>query len=254
MIAVVTEVSRFYFEVVRELKKRNQDFLSLMLDQKIPSYVDVIITTGEERERIDFENVVSGGDIPFLVDEAIGALRGTKTSFEKLIIGIDPGVKPGLVALGDKSVIFIQHLGSPEEVSSVLKDVLKRYDAEEILVKVGSGGGAYRSRILKGLQENFDLPIEVVDEISTTPSVGKTYQRSKIKDIIAAINIALKDGRLLKSGVEILPKKGEIKNIQRESRILSENITISEELAERVLKGELTIEEALKNQKEKKVR
>ncbi|MFQ5887145.1 MAG: hypothetical protein ACE5HY_00435 [Candidatus Hydrothermarchaeales archaeon] len=251
MIGVVTGVSRFYFEVVKELKKRNQNFLSLKVGQTIPGYVDVVITTNDERDEIDFEEIVSGDDIPLVVDRAIQLLKGTKNTFKRLVVGIDPGVKPGLVVLGDKTIVFIQHLTSPEDVADVLEDVLKRYTAEGVVVKVGSGGGAYSSRILKILQENFDVPIEVVNEISTTPSVGKANRKPLIKDIVAAINIALKDGHLLKREVEVLPKKGEIKNIQRESRTLSRDITISKELAERVLTGEITLEEAIKKQRKK---
>lgn len=254
MIAVVTGVSRFYFKVVEELKERNQDFLSLKLGQTIPSFVDVVITTGDEMVGIAFEKKVSGDDIPLVVERAIQLLNGVRSSFNNLVVGIDPGVKPGLVVLGDKTVVFIQHLASPEDVADVMGEVLKRYTADEVLVKVGSGGGAYSSRVLKTLQENFDVPVEIVDEISTTPTVGKSDGKPLTKDIVAAINIALKEGYLLKREVAVLPKKGEIKNIQRDSRKLSRDITISEELAEMVVKGEISLEEAIKQQKEKKIR
>ncbi len=251
MIAVVTGISRFYFEIAGELKKRDQDFLSLKLGQTIPRYVDVVITTDEEKEKIDFEKIVSGDNIRLVVDQAIQTVKGAKSVFKHLVIGIDPGVKPGLVVMGDKTIIYIQHLISPEEASEVIENVLKRYKAEEILIKVGSGGDTYRSRILKNLQQNFDIPIEVVNEISTTPTVGKVNGKPQVKDIVAAINIALKEGKLLKKEVKVEPKKGEIKNIQKQSRKISNDITISQKLAEQVLKGKITIEEAIQKQKKK---
>ena len=254
MIAIVTEDSRFYYKIVKELEKKNTQFVTLKTDQKIPSYIDIVITTNREKDKIHFENTITGDKISEIVERAINYNKGTKNPIEKLIIGIDPGTKPGLVAIGDKTIIYKKQLKTPEQATTTIQKILKRYKAEKTLIKVGSGGGTYQTRILKTLQDNFNIPIEIVDEISTTPNYKKNpLQKQMIKDIAAAINIALKEGHTLKKQINIKPKKGEIKNIQKESRKKSQDITISATLAEKVIKGEISLNEAIKKQRQKTI-
>ncbi|MBI5253355.1 MAG: hypothetical protein HY930_03030 [Euryarchaeota archaeon] len=240
-IAIVTERPRFYYEAVGELKNRSMPFLSLKLGQEIPSRVSVVLTTTQERKKINFPNVVANEDAQAAVNEALRILKGFGTRHKKLIIGIDPGRKPGVAVVGDGKIIETQNLNSPEDVLKCIKDFLAVHSANEFIVRVGGGGGIYKLQILKLLQENLRLRTEIVDETSTTPA-GKS-------NTTAAINIALKEGRPLSEKIKLSPKPGEIKNLQKESRLLSGNITISRKLAEEVAKGKLSLEEAIEIQK-----
>lgn len=244
VIALVTEYPKFYYETVRELKNRNLAFLSLKLGQEIPSRVSVVLTTMQERKKINFPKLVAHDDAQTAVNEALRILKGFGTKHRRLIVGIDPGRKPGMAVVGDSKVIETYNLNSPEDVLRRIKDVLVMHSAGEIVIRVGEGGGIYKLRILKLLQENLRMRIETVDETSTTP-VGK--EASSNAD--AAVNIALKEGHQLGEKVKLSPKSGEIKNLQQESRALSGNITISKKLAEEVAKGRLSLEEALEIQK-----
>jgi len=47
----------------------------------------------------------------------------------------------------------------------------------------------------------------------------------------------------------VQPKEGEIREMQRLSRIKSKNITISKELAKKVLIGEISLEKAIEIQR-----
>lgn len=251
MIAIITERARLYYSLVKELKDRKTSFLSLAFDQEIPDFVRVVITSKKERDRVNFPNVVVAGDVQSVVDEAVRISKGQKRLYGELIFGIDPGIKPGLVVLGDKNVVSVQQLSSPESVSPAINALLALYDGREKVIKIGSGSGIYRNRIIKTLQEDFNLPVFIIDEASTTPSVRNS---GTSPDIVAAINIALKDGVLVKKRVDVLPKAGEIKNVQVESRVMSKDITISKKLAKRVVKGELTLEEAITLHRNKKAR
>lgn len=244
----MTEVPRFYYEAVKELKNRGIEFLTLALDDEIPSVVGVVLTSEEEMEQIDFPEVVSAADVRAAVDECLRIKNGLTSGYESLILGIDPGLKPGFAVLGDGKVVHAELLGSPEDILKASKKVLDTYSGKSVAFRVGRGGGVYKARVLKILQENFDIPIEVVDESHTTPL---TRNGTAVKDIIAAVNIALKQGRILKQKIDVRPTNGEIKNIQKESRKLSGNITINKMLAERVARGELTIEEAIEIQRGK---
>ncbi len=238
----MTDVPLFYYGAVKELKERGVEFLTLALDDEVPSIVGAVLTTEEERDRIDFKEVVS------TVNEALRIVNGVTGGFEALVLGIDPGPKPGFAVLGDGKVIHSELLRSPEDVLEASNRALGTYSGKSVTFRVGRGGGVYKARILKILQENFDTTIEVVDESHTTPMDAGA---ASLKDIAAAINIAMKQGRLLKQKIEVSPTDGEIKNIQRDSREISGNITINKELAERVAKGEITIDEAIKTQRGK---
>lgn len=245
MIAIVTEEPRFYYEAARELAERKLAFLSFGLEEEIPPFVKVVLTSEGEKRRVRFERVVARGETSAAIDECVRVLRGFRTKYGKLVVGVDPGLKPGVAVLGDSLVVEAHHLSSPEQVLGTVKSMLDVYSGEETIIRVGDGGGIYRLRILKLLQDNLAFPIETVDENSTTPALGRENGSPALRDILAAINIALKEGLLLKEKVQLEVSEGEIKNLQHASRQISGNLTISRKLAERVAKGELTLEEAV---------
>jgi hypothetical protein len=87
-----------------------------------------------------------------------------------------------------------------------------------------------------------EYQVEIVDERGTTP-------RSDMPDQEAAIGIAFIRGHPAKRKYSISPSPGEIKDLQTRSRVQSKGkITISKSLADRVAKGEMTLDEAIKRQ------
>jgi hypothetical protein len=239
---------------VRELKNEGVNFLSLSPDDEIPAGVDLIITSPSELESISFPNVVAAASAAEAVREALYLKTGLKKNYRTISIGIDPGKSIGIVAIGDRRVIYEAVLGSPQEVVTSIKKIDERFNSERIRLKVGSTGDAHRNRILSRLQENFNHPIEIVDEGSTTKPKAESRRLGLHKDILAARKIALKSGKRLTQAVEVTSTPGEIKNIQRESRKKSENLTISKRLAEAVVKGEIELDEAIKLQKTKRTK
>ncbi len=254
MIAVLTEIPRMYYLFAKELKRKKLEFYSLTFRDRIPGNVKVVLTSESEAGRIDFSRVVAANErnVGIAVEKAYSISRGLRAHYSELIVGIDPGEKPGLAVVGDGSVVHVAKLASPEGVKDAIEDIMHIYSCNRVKIKVGNGGGVFRLRLLKMLQENFCFDIEIVDEHATTPSLGKGEAPREVRDIIAAINIALKRGSRLKERVEIKPTPGEIKNIQKHSRQRSGNITISRALAERVAKGELTMERAIELQIQRK--
>ncbi len=247
-IALITDNPLFYYEAAKELKSRGMGFSTLEFSEEIPQFITVVLTSEQEKDRIDFQNVVSGKDARAVVNEAVKFIAGVNDSCGEIIIGIDPGLKPGIAVLTENRIVDIYHQNSPEDTLETVREIISTYNGRNVRIKVGTGGGVYRLRILRLLQENFDIQIEMVDESSTTPNT-KGKKAEATKDIIAAINIALKQGRILKRKIEIIPKKGEIKNLQKKSRKLSGNITISKELAEDAARGKISLEEAVKRHK-----
>ncbi len=248
MIALVTQDSRFYYEAVNQLKGMGIEFTSLKLGDLIPEDIKVVLTSPGERDKINFENIVSGEDLRYAISECLKISRGIK-HVGTLTVGVDPGRKPGIAVFVDGRLMETSQLESPEDVLKSAHRAISVYQGRKSILRVGMGGGIYSKRILKTLQENLGeaVVIEAVDETDTTPGAGEITSRG-LRDIEAAVNIAAKNGVALRRRVDVNPKPGEIKQLQVESRKLNGDITISKELAEKVALGELTLEDAVEEQ------
>ena len=248
IIGVMTENFSIYYDLVKVLKERKIPFISLSLDDAIPSNVGLILTTEEELSKIWFEPKLAAReneDISLLIDQGLKILEG-KDKFKRVIIGIDPGKRPGVAVLGEGEVLEVYQVDSPEKVVEILKRVLKMYPNQEVVIRIGHGAPTHRNRIINALF-NFGVPMEMVDESNTTQ---KTVQ----PDIKAAIDIASSPGISIKSRLEVKPTEGEIRDIQRISRLESKGaLTISKPLAKQVASGEITLEEAIKSQQKKEI-
>ncbi|MDH7507396.1 MAG: hypothetical protein QHH15_06410, partial [Candidatus Thermoplasmatota archaeon] len=173
-------------------------------------------------------------------------------AYSKVFIGIDPGDKPGVAVVGDDILLNKINVETPEEVVSIVKRFYREYPSIETIIRIGHGSITNRNRIINSLI-SLGIPIEIVNETKTTSS----QQTKRLeKDGEAAAAIALLRGGKVNKKLPLEPTKGEIKNIQERSRKLAEGeFSISEKTALRVLKGELSLKEAVeleKNQKKPK--
>lgn len=239
IIGILTQDFRVYYELIKGLKKRDLPFVSLSFDEPIPLNIGVIITTEEEKNGIDFPRLVfAEEDVDLTIDIARRTLKG-KEKCKILIIGIDPGKRPGLAVIGDGEILSTAQVSSPEKVKEIVSRAIRSYPADETVVRIGHGDTTHRNRIINSLSK-FGLKIEISDETRTT-------RISDTPDIDAAIDIALKSGIEARGKYKVEPTHGELRDIQRRSRIESKGrVTISKDEAKKVAKGELTLEEAIK--------
>lgn len=248
MIALVTEDSRFYYMAVKELNRVGVEFLSLKLGDAIPDTVSVALTSHSEKDSINFPRIVARDDLRYAVAECIKISKGIR-QVKSLVIGVDPGMKPGIAVFADGELVETEQLRSPEEVLDAVRRVLSVYRGRKSILRVGTGGGVYNKRILRTLQGHIgdEVEIEIVDETATTPE-PREITSPEFRDIVAAVNIAMKTGQYLKERVVVKAEPGEIKQLQKESRKLNGNITISKELAEKVALGVISLEDAVEAQ------
>jgi len=250
IIGLITNDFRMYYKLVEEMKKREVPFISLSKEEMIPFNIGVILTTPLENDEINFPKKVTVGvdeNITGAIDRALQILRGRKKILY-LVIGIDPGMAPGIAVLGDGELINQYKCYSPNDVSGVIEKVFATYEAEKRRVKIGHQAVSFRNRIVNDLlkmKKDWDFVLEIVDETNTTLTKHSP-------DINAAIEISFMSGAPVESGMEIHPTEGEIKNIQKKSRIASiSQVTISRELAASVAMGELSLQKAIEIQKGK---
>lgn len=239
-IGLLTRDFRLFHDLVKALKRRDLAFVSLSFDDPIPPTVGAVITTHDEMSDIDFENKVACTDVGMAIAESLRILKG-KDRFDELIVGIDPGARPGIAVVGDGIVLETRGAASPEDVAPLMKEIVASYPADHIGLKIGHGDPTNRNRIINSLSTQ-DYEIEIVDEKGTT-------HRSDSPDQEAAIDIASMRGHPAKRKYAITPSPGEIKDLQNRSRIQSKGkITIAKSLAGKVAKGAITLEEAIKRQ------
>jgi hypothetical protein len=247
-LGVYTKDFSLYHDIIKGLKKRNIPYVSLVSPVDIPRRIGVILTSQKELHRVAHSKKVavdSVDSIEFALDLAVQKLTG-KELYAKVSIGIDPGERPGVAIVCDDILIQKTQVESPEKVAGEVKRFLKCYPSKETSIRIGHGSVINRNRIINSLIP-LEIPIEIVDETRTTPAQQK---RRSIRDSEAAAAIALLSGGRVQSTLPIETSRGMIKNIQRWSRQLSEGrFTISEKTALRVLTGELSLLEAIEQEK-----
>jgi len=245
LLGVMTADFTVYYEVVTALRDRGLAFVSLVAGQDIPLSVGAVITTEAEVARVDHARVILFTSVAETLEAAQRALLG-KERFARVVVGIDPGERPGLALLGDGRVLATRQAPNPEAVAGLVEQMLAPVAADLVILRIGHGAPSMRDRIINQL---VTLPhaLELVDETSTTPALYKTQEE---RDVTAAKAIALARGTVLKGQREVVPSDGEVRDIQRKSRLLSRGeLTISRTLARAVARGELTLDEAVLNQR-----
>lgn len=244
IIALITSDFAVYEKVVAELKSRGVPFITLRVGEAIPDNVNVVITTANDADSITFEDrqIVVYDEPASTVSRAIGAERGEERPGE-MVIGIDPGRRPGVAVLSGDIVVAV-HQVSITEVEPLVRKIEREYRPTSILIRIGNGARLVTTQIINTLLQ-AGFKVELVDETGTTPHIGRDIHTHTVRDIIAAINIArIKGVPVGKREVE--PSKGEIRVIQEASRSRSDGrATIPRYLARQVARGEITIDEAI---------
>ncbi|MGA7922602.1 MAG: hypothetical protein WCA77_01320 [Thermoplasmata archaeon] len=241
-VGLVTRDPGLYAELAQVLRERRVPTVSLLPGQRIPDHVVVVLTgEGESREinhpRL-FE-VGAGGERPALWAAVTAALHAPNASGE-LIVGIDPGPRPGYAIVTDGHCVAQGTLDTPEATGRLGQQLRLRFPGRAMRFRVGSGAPLDRDRILRALSA-LRRPIEIVDERGTTPR-----GRRRPSDAAAARAIAGVPGRPYKGRPIVTLTPGEVSNLQRLSREGSGGkFTLSRSDAGRVLRGEISLGDAL---------
>lgn len=202
-IAVATVSGKAYYLIVKALKERKIDFLSLMPFENVPLDVKVVITTEAERKNIKHPITVvyrENTDASAIVDEAIKLIDGKKT-FETLVVGLDPGKTFGLAVLADGKVAKTFTCSSEDDaVKTVVHAFSEEKEPAVRVLKVGSSPSASCSNLLSLFDDVLpkDVAIEVVQEAGTTHFSGQTVHKRRLKHVMAAIKIAERHGQIYK--------------------------------------------------------
>ncbi len=243
-LGIYTKNFSVYYDLLKILKKRKISYVSLSSIHHIPSKIGVILTSHNELHDIKSQKVIAADaydTIDHAVDLAMQMLIG-KELYSKIFIGIDPGDNPGIAVVGDDILLQKMNVENPEKVVNVVKRLIKEYPATETIIRIGHGSIITRNRIINSLIP-IDIPIEIVDESKTT--VTQQTKRPE-RDSEAAAAIAMLTGGKVQKKLPLDLTKGTVRNIQERSRRLTNGrFTISKKTAIEVLKGKISIKEAI---------
>jgi hypothetical protein len=241
-VALVTRDPGLYHELAGFLRERRFPSVSLLPGDRIPDSVAVVLTSERELEEIDHPNVLPaaiGGDRRALAAAVAHALAPASAE-AALVVGIDPGPRPGYAILCDGIALGAGNLESPDATGAFAANLRHRFPDRRVLFRVGSGDPPARNRIVNELLERRRA-VELVDENGTTPR-----GRRRPRDALAAHRIGQTEGVPVREPLIVAITAGEIANVQRLSREGSGGrLTISRSSAHRVLRGEVSLAEAV---------
>ncbi len=227
---------RLGYLVSLELKKRGIKYEILQSENEIDKYPLVI------------SNVLHGRNIIFCDNpencarKAVAYTYG-KRKFKKIVVGIDPGPKPGIAVVGDGYFVEEIQLSNLWEVRRYIDSISEGYEPEYMIIRIGDGDIVNRNRIVNALIGTY--PVELVDERNTSESITN-------KDVESAKAIAFSRGKMIRDKLNTVIREGYIRELQRRSRIESNGkITISRALAKDVAQGKLSLEEAIERMRRK---
>jgi len=225
-------------DLANELRERDIPFMTFGPGDRVPAAVGVVLTSKTEIGNLDFPSMVAvEGNPQKAVSRALDLLVG-KEQYGRLVIGIDPGKRPGIAVLGDRMFLYSKILKHPQQIGKTAKEILSTHPARFAVVKVGHGDPTVRDRIINMLLE-IDVSVEMVNEQQTSAAGSDDHADS-------AERIARLSGkRVLRPRVPN-PSPGEVRRVQYSSRIASNGrFTISKKMAHKVARGDITMDEAI---------
>jgi len=199
--------SKWFMRVVEIAKRRGTLFTYYYTSESVPYgsvvYTDYKPIVEELKERTDILLILDQQKSCKAFEYAILASMFSN-EYRNVVVGIDPGHTLSYVVLGDDNLILYGD-GDLDSFKQDFNYVLNCVPHVEIRVKVGTG---YRcAEVIEYIKRDYaSIPVELVDETSTTPSSSRLdevlYLARRLrgvkpfrhKDIYAAYRIALSRG------------------------------------------------------------
>ncbi|MEM0129137.1 MAG: hypothetical protein QXG65_03110 [Thermoplasmata archaeon] len=244
-VALVTRDPTLYGEIAAAIRERGVPCISLLPGQRIPERVAAVLTTPDEAAGVSHPRIlpISEGFDRHSLWAAIGAALAPTPEAAEIVVGLDPGPRPGYSVLAGDALIGEGILDSPEASVGFSERLEDRFPEHRIRYRVGSGDPGPRNRIVNALLHR-QRRVEIVDEQGTTP---RGHRRPR--DMLAARRIARVAGRIVLAPLPVAVTEGEVRNLQRLSRLRSGGrLTISRSMAHRVARGEISLADALARQ------
>ena len=192
-IVVATTQGRAYYRFCSALRSMGLRFESV-LPSRVPRRASAVLTTAAEAPR--------ESPVPVILDDELGrhptVLRGMLVrelgcgfGAPHLVMGVDPGKRPGLSVWYHGREIESSTQPSPGALVSHMIEIMSGLRASAKKVKIGDGDSSAARRIAAQLRLTYcsDFDLQVVDERGTSPRV-KNCNRRGARDMVSARFIA----------------------------------------------------------------
>ncbi len=163
-IGIFTNNFRFYHDVIDVAKNWELPYFSIDPSSSVPVDISVILSTKADPE-IDNRQVKENDPVralrlglPRLIDQI---------EFRRIVIGIDPGPKPGVAVICDDVLTEATELPEIMYIEEYILKVLSDYSYGSYSIRIGDGDTPNREKITDILSRNR-LSYVVVDESNTT--------------------------------------------------------------------------------------
>jgi hypothetical protein len=200
-VAIATVQGKTYFLIVNKLQEQNIPFISLVTGESVPPKIMVVITSDQEKHLINHQKilVLCGEEELDCLIERVKVLLLGKEAYKKIVVGIDPGVAVGFVALADGKVIEQGNCFSNKEIIDSILKITRNIDfaVTRVSVKVGNGISVYKE-ILEDLDQALpsQVMLEVVDEAGTNKPLKENKRSRGVRHIASAKRIAGRIGNI----------------------------------------------------------
>ncbi len=240
-VYVRTDDFQLAHHLLRELESHGLVAMQLSVSDPLPDHDAWWFGSPEEVKQL-------GGRGVGMTSEDVGDVlaiwahaRYAGAAPKQLVIGLDPGPRPGCAYLADGTLLGKGELDSAKEALDVVDGLVQRMMPESVLIRVGHGSPHHRDQLINALiARNYH--VEEVNEYRTSAGTSRHAHGS------SAFKIAMMSGKPVHEQRIIEPSMGELRNLQRISRQQSKGrLTISLEAARLVSQGVLSMDEALKD-------
>lgn len=238
-VAVRTDDFRLAYRLLDRLRDSGIEHMQLDPEHPVPNRVDFWIASHAEVGGTKDARGI--GCAVEEIDSVISSILNRIAVGEKvqrICFGIDPGPRPGLSWIADGRPAGSIQMESVDATVDQVIAILNDFMPPESVVRIGNGSPTISSRIANVCLAR-GLSVQFVDETST--SIGSRHDH-----VSAARAICTKEGVPVTERLQVIPTEGEVREIQRRSRSISEGrLTIPSQLARAVAVGRLTLSEAV---------
>ena len=238
-VAVRTDDFRLAYRLLDRLRDSGIEHMQLDPEHPVPNRVDFWIASHAEVGGTKDARGI--GCAVEEIDSVISSILNRIAVGEKvqrICFGIDPGPRPGLSWIADGRPAGSIQMESVDATVDQVIAILNEFKPPESVVRIGNGSPTISSRIANVCLAR-GLSVQFVDETST--SIGSRHDH-----VSAARAICTKEGVPVTERLQVIPTEGEVREIQRRSRSISEGrLTIPSQIARAVAVGRLTLCEAV---------
>ena len=238
-VYVRTDDFRLAHRLLRELEHQGFAPTLLSIDESLPQPEAWWFGLPKDVERLGGNGVgLTLEDVKDVLAIWASARQGD-TPPKQLVIGFDPGPRPGCAYLSDGTLLGKRVMESPKEALNFAEGLIQRMNPETVLVRIGDGSPNHRDQLINMVLAR-GYHVEEVNEERTSLGSSRHAHGS------SALKIATMAGKPVHEQRELEASMGELRNLQRISRQQSKGrLTISLDTARQVSQGILTMEQAL---------